>query len=308
MLLRSRSGAAAAAFHAALALALGLAGAAGCASRAASAADGAGTPACPRDASRDASGRCACAGGDLLLLGACVDPSLADAYCGPGARYEAGGCAYVPCGGGEILDVAAGACARRPSAAASCKPPDVAALESGEARCMAPGASCPRGTRRDAAVCARPRACPAGTLPTADGCRSIVAADGARRQTRVDVGAWAALVLGRDGGPASPELCHPLELRPGALGIPAGASVRIPLRVHLSIPDADVSRVHGDVWLSSAGGAGPPDRPASGTGSDAAAAIATAALAPLVEALRALGGESTTTELEAEVTCDLHGG
>ncbi|MBV9945673.1 MAG: hypothetical protein JOZ69_02370, partial [Myxococcales bacterium] len=44
-------------------------------------------PACPQGADRDASGRCACSGGDALLLGACVSQAVADAYCGPAARF-----------------------------------------------------------------------------------------------------------------------------------------------------------------------------------------------------------------------------
>jgi hypothetical protein len=275
-----------------VATSVALAGGVACASRAPCVPDAPCASSCPREASRDASGRCACAAGSALLLGACVAPEVGDAYCGAGARYASAGCSFAPCGEGEALDVDRGSCVRRSSVTSGdCKLPGVTVVESGEERCLPPEATCPRGTRRDKISCARPRDCPAGALATRNGCRSVVSGDAARGTTRVDVGAWVAVVLGADSGRGSPELCAPLALRPGALGVAKGASQRVDLRVRLAIPDADVSRVHADV------DARPP----------AAQASAELAVSPLIEALRALGGESSTTDAEVDVFCAVSG-
>jgi hypothetical protein len=198
----------------------------------------------------------------------------------------------VPCGDGETLDVDRGACVRRSFVTSGdCKPPGVGVVESGEERCLPPEATCPRGTRRDKTSCVRPRDCPAGSLATRDGCRSVVGGDPARGTTRVDVGAWVAVVLGADSGHGSPELCGPLALRPGALRVAKGAAQRLDLRVILAIPDADVSRVHADVDVQP----------------EAAHESAELAVAPLIEALRALGGESSATGVEVDVFCVVSG-
>ena len=231
----------------------------------------------------------------MLLLGACVAPSVGDAYCGPGARYGTGGCAFVKCNEGYELDLSTGSCVRNVSVVHVCLTPGAAVIESGEERCLPPEVTCPRGTRRDGWSCVRPRDCPAGTIPTKDGCRSVVSNQAARGTPRVDVGAWTALVVGTDGGSGSPELCRPLALHPTALGVPAGGVANLELRVALSIPDADVSRVHAAVSVPQ------PPNPTSGQGS--AEAMASAALAPLVEALRGLGGESSATDVEVQVFC-----
>jgi hypothetical protein len=284
-----------------------LAGVVSCASRAPCAPDAPCASSCPRDASRDASGRCACAPGSALLLGACVAPEVGDAYCGPGARYGGAGCSFVPCDEAEALDVDKGSCVRRSFVTSGgCKLPRVAVVESGAERCLPPEATCPRGTRRDRTSCARPRDCPAGSLATRDGCRNVVTGDPSRGTTRVDVGAWVAVVLGADGGRGSPELCAPLALRPGAAGVAkvtGGAVERLELRVRLVIPDADVSRVHAEVVAGRSQSAEHPQQ----LEGQAALESAEIAVAPLVEALRALGGESSTTEAEADVVCDLAG-
>jgi hypothetical protein len=180
----------------------------------------------------------------------------------------------------------------------SCSAPGVAVVESNEERCLPPDATCPRGARREGTSCARPRDCPAGTIPTKDGCRSVVSNDATRGTSRVDVGAWAALVLGADGGSGSPELCRPLALHPVALGVPAGGTVRLELGVKLTIPDADVSRVHATVEV-----VGPTSSNLAPRLGPQSTHLADEALAPLVEALRGLGGESSATELQVQVFC-----
>jgi hypothetical protein len=192
-------------------------------------------PSCPRDATIDPSGRCACIEGDVALLGACVPLPVAEAFCGPAARIEVegapsggAGCVFRSCGAGQSLDVASGACAARGSLAHGgsirCTSPAVAIVAAGQPACVAPEAACPRGTRAAAApdapadglsgrTCDRPLACPPGSLAEGSTCRPVVTAGG-RAGSRVDVGAWAALALGIHGGPGSAALCQPLAQRP----------------------------------------------------------------------------------------------
>ena len=298
----------------------GLTGPAGCAH--APPCDGVScAPACPRDSAIDRAGRCACAEGDVPLLGACVPLPVGEAFCGPAARMVSdgagGGCVFRECGAGQSLDMATGACAPRGprprGGATGCPAPAVPLLEAGQEACVAPEAACPRGTRpgasgpegQTARTCERPLACPPGSLADGSTCRSVVMAGG-RTGDRVDVGAWAALALGIHGGPGTAALCRPLAQRPGLFervpgppavpvdggALPAALALRV--AVTLRLPDQDVSRLHAEVRARDASG-----RPVSA----AAQALASAAVDTALEALRGLGGEASAASVELEVTC-----
>jgi hypothetical protein len=247
------------------------------------------------------------------LLGACVPPPVADAFCGPAAIVvdprvsgSGGGCVFRSCGPGDVLDLLSGTCAPRGllsyGGAVVCSDPALPIVESGRTVCVPPEATCPRGTRRapGAATCTRPPACPPGTLPEASSCRPIVTTGGRSIDpsgTRVDVGAWAALALGVDGGRGSPELCQPFAQRPGVFGPDLSPDPRtLQLVVSLTFPDQDISRVHAELQVHDAGGrASPPS----------VDALALATVSTLVELLRGLGGEASTAAVELEVRCVL---
>jgi hypothetical protein len=278
---------------------------------------------CPRDAQVDASGRCACADGDVPLLAACVPPAIGEAYCGPAEHIESGasgGCAFRSCEPGQSLDLVTGACVPRGSLAQdgpnACAGPAIAIVEAGRAACAAPEATCPRGTRpsdpRDgkrSRSCDRPPACPPGSLADGSLCRPVVTGVG-----RVDVGAWAALALGVHGGPGSPALCQPLVQRPSLFGGLPGAIATTgragdggmvdaapgAVRVAMAIvfPDQDVSRVHARVRARDASG-----HPLSAV----AEAFVSGAVGTALEALRGLGGEASAASVELEVTCAVGG-
>jgi hypothetical protein len=157
-------------------------------------------------------------------------------------------------------------------------------------------------------TCDHPPSCPPGTLPSGGACRPVVLR-GARSGTGavVDLGAWAALVLGADGGPGSSDLCRPLQLHPFEVGLAPGESAELRLRIALRVPDQDVSAVHGhvDVTLAAHPLARPPlagEGPRQ-TNLGSASALAERALAALIEPLRGLGGDSTASALEVEVRC-----
>ena len=119
--------------------------------------------ACPRFAEAVRGGACGCADGAVLLDGACVSTQTADAYCGRGARFTGGACAYRECPEGQPLDLATGDCvparALREIAAAQqivFTPGERLVCEGGrpivdgdDLACVATVALCPRGTHFD---------------------------------------------------------------------------------------------------------------------------------------------------------------
>jgi hypothetical protein len=177
-------------------------------------------------------------------------------------------------------------------------------VESGKIVCAGQDATCPRGTRREGATCARSLPCPAGSLADGAGCRPVVTSAGPGTVARVDVGAWASLVLGVDGGSGQPALCSPLAQRPtafghqpeNAVGRDAESPLALNIRILLSVPDEDVSRVHASVTATD--GAGRPPTPLG-------QALVREAVDTELEALRSLGGESSAGEVEVSVRCGL---
>jgi hypothetical protein len=112
----------------------------------------------------------------------------------------------------------------------------------------------------------------------------------------VDLGTWSLYVLGATGGPGSAELCRPLQSRPAAFGLQPGEVAVVTLELSLRVPDQDLSRVYAGVRLTApAPRSLPPD----------AAELARGAVSTLLEPLRALGGQASTSALSAEVHCTI---
>jgi hypothetical protein len=114
---------------------------------------------------------------------------------------------------------------------------------------------------------------------------------------RVDVGSWAAITIGADGGRGSDDFCRPLEQRPELFpGHEDDSRPAVRIAVRLVFPDQDVSRVSADVRVRDADG-----RPFQG----AAARVVDRAVEAMLELLRGLGGEATASSLDVEVSCDV---
>jgi len=257
--------------------------------------------ACPRDATLEG-GLCTCLHGRVLVLGACVPPGVRDAYCGPAARPGPdGACAFRTCDVAEALDDG-GRCIPVSAVARSgprCEPPAVLVVTGrGHAACVPPDAACPRGAFAAGDACRAPPSCPAGALWTGRDCRSFVGR-GPRGHV-VDLGVWAALVLGSSGGPASPALCRPLESSPLAFELSRGDRMVVRVAISVSVPDQDVSGVFASV-RAQAEQAEPPHT--THPLSPASEGIVTRAVSTLIEPLRALGGESSTAAVQVEVRC-----
>jgi hypothetical protein len=260
----------------------------------------------------------------VLTLGACAPPAVGDAFCGPAARMRSDGCVFHTCSADEALDLAVGGCVPRAAllggGLGGCGDAGAPLVESGRAECVPREAVCPRGTRLENGACARAPTCPAGTLPDGAGAPSDKLPDGAGapsdklpwgkacqpvvtegagggRRSRVDVGAWAALVLGVDGGRGSEELCRPIAQRPAAFGLGPGQSLTVRLRLSLRVPDQDLAAVHADVHAV----ADPSTRPLP----PAAENLVRAAVTSVVEPLRSLGGEASAAAVDMEVRCSV---
>jgi hypothetical protein len=276
--------------------------------------------ACPRDSSPGGDGRCACDRGDVLVLGACVPPTVADGYCGQAAKVGADGrCAFPTCRGSEVADVDTG-CTGVGAATRggrSCAGGSLV-LEGGRFACVPSDAACPPGSRaaqqapkRGDGGASRPTsceyslACPAGSLPEGRGCRPIVSrargfGEGTRTgggaSTVVDVGAWAALVLGYDGAQGSADLCRPLQAHPSLFDLNPGDSSTVAVRVVLSFPGQDMSGAYASVTVRAID---------ARVLQSVAAGLATRATAALIEPLRGLGGQASSSRVEVEVRCTI---
>ncbi|MGD0676575.1 MAG: hypothetical protein ABSC94_14240 [Polyangiaceae bacterium] len=177
----------------------------------------------------------------------------------------------------------------------ACPAGELALVGHGVHSCVPVDAACPRLSSRRGRTCVSGPRCPPGSLPDGGACRPIVLEPKGDRP-RVDVGAWAVLSLGYDGGPGSAALCRPLELWPLEIDSaePPGRTVR--LRIVITFTDEDVSGLHAVVTAVDESG-----RPLPPNG----AALAEGAVDTMVELLRALGGQSSAASLNLDVRCAL---
>jgi hypothetical protein len=262
----------------------------------------------------DAQCTCAPGAGTELVAGACASPAQAEAYCGKGARPDHGGCAPVTCPTSAPrttpADLATGAClpvrALRDLASAhdlvvgpdetlGCGEDDALVVEADRFGCVPLAASCGRGAHLRGRACVANGACPPGSLADHGGCSSFVsrAPSGA---PIVDLGTWARLELGPDGGEGAPDLCAPLAQRPW--GFTADNGVPMPtlrIDVQLVLDDNDVTRVHARVAaVDASSNRALPAR---------AAGMVERTVGPLLDALRAVGGSSSAASVTLSVRC-----
>lgn len=282
-----------------------------------------GRPPCPPGAVEGPRG-CRCRSDLRGILGACVSPGLAARYCGAAAVPGAAGCVARPeCPAGTALDLGRGECTTAAVVAGL-------AAERGTLLGARDGVGCeaghrlvvgsaPSAPRPDRVGCVGPSRCRRGSFRSADGrcapepicaagtifdasagrCLPLIVA-GAGDVPLVDVVRWVHATLGRDGAEGAAPLCAALAWAPGALvpalddrAAPRGAALTT-VELALRIPDNDLSLadLQARVVTGSAGRAPAED----------AAEIARA-VAPMADALRALGGTSTVAALALRVRC-----
>ena len=108
----------------------------------------------------------------------------------------------------------------------------------------------------------------------------------------MDIARWAHALIGADGGSRSSEFCGPRSL---PLSKKVGEGPRVThFRVQLITPNNDVSQV-----FAKLAGTDTDQAPLSQSILDQAERV----LGPLIEGLRALGGESTVASLDVNVAC-----
>lgn len=259
-------------------------------------------PSCPRFA---ASPSCACEGDGVVVLGACVSPKTADAFCGKGARFTGVGCAFRECPNG--IDLATGECvsavalreiaatsrvALGPSARLACDS-GVAVVDGDVLACVPPEATCPRGTLFEAGRCIARTRCRAGEVAVGARCANLLG--GAPARYTVHVAAWARAAFGADGGAGTADLCAPLARRPHVFGVARRASATLAVRITLRFPENDVADVRANVTGAIDGA----EVPASG------GALLDESTRPFFRALQALGGEATAAAVTLTVSCVL---
>jgi hypothetical protein len=261
-----------------------------------------------------------CGDDEALLLGACVSAQTADAYCGAGARFIHGACAFRPCETAHALDVTTGECVpmrvlREVAAvdgaaifngeALECEDGKAPVVDGGHVACVVGDGACPRGTKSAGAKgagCDVAPVCGPGELYDERGslCVAVrVRGDDGRRST-VDVGAWLRLAVGSDGGDGARAFCQPLALHAAEVGLKPGDPLDATVAVELRVPDDDVHAAYATV-----------DGVSNETGerlSETARARLDASTRPLVAALRALGGEATATAATVHVRCSVRAG
>ena len=283
---------------------------------------------CPARAevARRAGGACACAPGLDPLLGACVTPAEAAAFCGPTATWDGHACASRACPA-SAPDAATGACvpslrlrslalaalgaheASDDREARSGVPEDRAvrchdgqslAVRDDQVACLPDAALCARGSIASGGACAPPPPCAVGEVTTAGRCVPLVTPGGAEDPFAIDVGAWATALLGPDGGDGTAIACGPLAASPGAFGVAHGARGSVRVAVDLRFPDNDVTRLVLRVSATDVD----THRPVP----PAAARVTRLAVEPLAALLRALGGAASSASIARTVLCPLDGG
>jgi hypothetical protein len=249
----------------------------------------AGAAGCGRGAAENAPAGGACRADLRLFLGACVTPAVAAQACGPASIAALDGCAArAACEPGRARDLATGDCLARREVRTLASSLGILVNEDETLTCPGGGelatGNVDEGAPGPRLGCLPPPgprapACPTGSIPAAP-TRCIPFREGGR----IDVARWLHAAIGPDGGPAAAPLCTALRRSPGTLAVPGSVDVRV--NVALSFPDNDVTQVVATVQ-----------------GSGAGTAELEQVVAPMVEALRTLGGTANQASIATAVHC-----
>ena len=245
-----------------------------------------------------------CTEGFTVVLGACVPYELADAFCGRAARPEpGGGCATRACasrGGAQsknglclpasigrhlltqdpedsrLATCASGRLQRSASAASLVCAVGARTCRPGERYLKAPidaGVDAREPPEQAQGACEALPPCGAGELfdEVTAHCTRV-------KRAVVDVGTWARIALGPDGGEGSNAFCAPIrDTQPESR-----------FRIGLAFPDNDISQLSARIEAAS---------PSSAND------VGERSLAQLAKILRYLGGVSSAASVTLEVVC-----
>ena len=229
-----------------------------------------------------------------LLLGVCVSDEAADAFCGHAATpVSGGGCARHTCKPGEALELDSGVClpASVTHGLLTHDPEDtrIAFCEGGvverssptsDLTCASGASACRRGEHfvdaKGKKGCEALPPCGLGELFDEGVSRCVRV-----KKRVVDVGTWARLVLGPDGGEGTSAFCAPIR---------AASPQTSRFRLSLTFGNNDVTQLGAHLEAL------PPTTAAA---SDAAEK----SLNGLTELLRFMGGETSAASVSLELVC-----
>ena len=244
---------------------------------------------CPSSAPspQSAAGEC------TVLLGVCAPLDTAEAFCGRAATPRAGGCVRHACKPGEALELDDGRCLpasmthgllthdEQDTRIASCEGGVVERpTAASDLVCAAGPFSCRRGEHwsgtKETKRCEPLPLCAENELFDEASSRCVRV-----KRATVDVGTWARLALGPDGGEGTSAFCAPIRQK---------ASTSSRFRIGLTFTDNDVTQlvVHLDAL--------PPT-------SSAASDAAEKSINDLTKLLRFIGGEANAASVSLDLVC-----
>jgi hypothetical protein len=260
--------------------------------------------------------RCRCLPGRALVGGHCLSPRVADAYCGPGYHWDAGGCYLTQvCRPGDELDHATGMCIPHeqvnqvasnmginvgPGQKLGCPAGQKLVIDGDAAACVPLEQTCARDETWNGSACAKVvNTCPEGSAwDAAQGKCVEFARESPSEGLAVNVAQWAVSRYGPDGGDGQPAFCSAFAKKPWSFGVNEGSSAAVRIAVTLSFPESQIAR--GTVQTRAVFAASGNPVPPKGAGEVDAAARAL--MAPLVEQGGRAAAPSTTTTVRCVVT------
>ncbi len=256
-------------------------------------------------------GQCRCLAGHVPIGGRCMDQREADAFCGPGYRFQGGGCFPATCPPGAQLDHATGQCIAAqqvaqvatnmgvsiaPGQTLGCPTGTRLVIDGQAAACVPLEQTCARDETWTGQACAKVAACPPNAAWDAASARCVAYAQGSTEQgLGVDVNQWAATNFGPNGGPGMPAFCGAFAKKPWSFGVNAGVSAAVRVSVMMSFPEGQVAKgvVQTTTVFASTGGPVPPK----------GAALVDGAAHDVLASLVRQGGRARAATAVTTVTC-----
>lgn len=206
------------------------------------------------DTNRDA---CVCDQGRVSLNSSCMTQAEADAYCGPGARYENYGCVKITCPPGQEMDLTTGACLAKQQVdqvaqnmgvevgagqKLGCPPGLVLVVENAQsASCVPPESACSRDEVWNGQTCAKVLQCAPGWIFDAAK-NTCVAVSTDESDFTVDLQAWTWASYGAPGGSGTPAFCSGFNKKPRTFGVQPGGAIQVLVDIQVQSPGKVVAQ------------------------------------------------------------------
>ena len=258
------------------------------------------------------SGHCLCLPGRSLVGGHCLSPRVANVYCGPGYRFENGGCYPNQCRPGDELDHATGMCIPHEQVnqvagnmgvnvgvgqKLGCPEGQKLVIDGPKAACVPLAQTCARDETFDGNACVKvAQSCPTGAAwDAAQGQCVEFAKESPSEGLAVNVAQWALANYGPDGGNGNPAFCNAFTKKPWSFGVNEGSTAMVRVAVTTTFPEGQIARGTVQTAATFAGSG----NPVLAKGAAEVQAAAKSVLAPLVEQ----GGRAASPSVTTTVRC-----